>query len=104
MIPFLIELGEKFNQDSVIFSEKGKNELIYTTGPYKGERNEGSGFQEVPDADNYYTDLKTPKGHLKSTLNFNFDTFVKALALVISWSKRLERSEANRLNPARSSP
>jgi hypothetical protein len=77
----LVELGTKFNQDSVIFTDHGKNELIYTTGQHKGERNEGSGFKETPDADNYYTDLKTAKGHIKFSLNFDFDKFVKALKL-----------------------
>jgi hypothetical protein len=77
----LVELGAKYNQDSVIFTDHGKNELIYTTGEHKGERNEGSGFQETPDADNYYTDLKTVKGHIKFSLNFDFDKFVKALKM-----------------------
>jgi hypothetical protein len=75
----LTELGTKYGQDSVIMTDQGRNSLIYTTGPHKGERNEGNGFKEVPDADNYYTDLKTPHGHIKFTLNFDFDKFIKAL-------------------------
>jgi hypothetical protein len=74
----LVDLGEKYNQDSVIYTEKGKNELIYTTGNHKGERNEGSGYQETPDADNYYTELQTLKGKMKFSLNFDFDKLVKA--------------------------
>lgn len=54
----VLGLGAKYNQDSVVFCSKGSNEMVYTTGPKKGtETMRGSGYEEVPGAKNYYTDM-----------------------------------------------
>lgn len=59
----VLELGAKYNQDSVVFCSKGNNEMIYTIGPKKGtDTMRGSGYEEVPGAKNYYTDMPLGAG------------------------------------------
>jgi len=54
----MIEIGNMFNQDSVLFSNKGNNELIYTTGKHKGEVDaRGSGYEFIPKAKDFYTQI-----------------------------------------------
>ena len=80
----LAEIGEKFKQDSVIFSDRNQNELIFTTGAKKGKRHVGNGFQVLDEKTaDFYTELKTPKGKIKFTLNFDFDKLVKALGWLL---------------------
>jgi len=74
------KLGEKYNQDSVIYSEGGKHEMLYTTGKNKGQKHDGSGFQEKQDAEDYYTELAHPEGgKTKFSLNFDFDSLAPAI-------------------------
>lgn len=63
-------LGSEFNQDSIVFTTKGKNELIYTTGEKKGKANmAGDGFEEVPKATDFYTKMPLGTGEtVKFTL------------------------------------
>lgn len=71
----LVALGKKYGQDSVIYSEKGDNELIYTTGNNAGKANRGKGFEYLPDAEDYYSEYQ-PEGSdepLKFSLNFDFN-------------------------------
>jgi hypothetical protein len=79
------KLGETFHQDSVIYAEHGKWEMHYTFGEH-AERNEmhvGEGWQEVPDADDFFTVVRHPDGTTtKFTLNFDFDNYVKWKALM----------------------
>lgn len=76
----LVELGKAMNQDSVIWSDHNKNELIFTTGQNAGKRHVGNGFQTLKaEAADFYTEIKTPKGALKFSLNFDFSKLVKAL-------------------------
>ena len=70
----LVQLGKQFHQDSVIFSNKDKNEMIYTTGKLAGKELRGSGFADQRDANDYYSEIKTKEGKkLKFQLFFNFD-------------------------------
>ena len=72
---YLIKLGIKFNQDSIIFVDRGKNEYIYTTGPNKGMEHTGSGFDEVPiDAVSGYTEVEAVGASpYKFALDLDFD-------------------------------
>lgn len=65
-------LGKKYNQDSVIHSKDGKNKLHFTTGEHEGKHHKGDGYQEVPDADDYYSELTTSDG-VKKKFNLGLD-------------------------------
>lgn len=56
------ELGEKYNQDSVIYSEGGKAQGIYTTGENKGKMVYGEGHEVTPTATDYFTEFSHPDG------------------------------------------
>jgi hypothetical protein len=75
----LNKLGKKYNQDSVIYAEKGHNELRFTTGENAGKHNDGDGFEQVQDAKDFFTEVKTKDGVLKFRLNIDFDKLLKAL-------------------------
>lgn len=72
-------LGAKYNQDSVIHSQAGKNRMIFTTGENAGKHHAGKGWQEVPKADNFYSEIETPEGSFKFVLDINFDKIKKAV-------------------------
>lgn len=74
--PELEKLGVKYNQ-SVIYSAKGKNNMIFTTGANKGKKHVGNGFQDMKGADDFYTEITTPKEKLKIQLSFDFDKLVE---------------------------
>lgn len=60
-VEHIASLGSKYNQDSVVVCDKGKNKLIFTTGPKKGTSDmEGDGyeFREITEDDDYYTDVE----------------------------------------------
>lgn len=66
----LEDLGKKFNQDSVLHGMGGKNELVFTTGEKAGKKCGGTGWKEVPDAKDYYTDIElSDKQHTKFALD-----------------------------------
>lgn len=77
----LEELGAKYNQDSVLFWEKGHNECIYTTGKDKGKKNIGDGFQFISnDAEDFYTEVAAPSGaKIRFSLELDWDNLVKSL-------------------------
>jgi len=70
----MISLGKKYNQDSVIHSDHGKNSLIYTTGEEAGKTVKGKGYKKLgsKEADNY-TEVKTSDGSFRFSLNFSFE-------------------------------
>ncbi len=91
----LVELGEKYNQDSVIFSDADKNEMIFTTGENKGKKYVGSGFEKLKnDAADFFTELTTPKGKLKFSLNFNFDKLEKGARAAVFLIKSIVKGAA----------
>jgi len=57
------ELAVKYNQDSVLHGSHGHNSMVFTSGKNKGRRCGGHGYKEIPDADNYYTDIPLKKGN-----------------------------------------
>lgn len=72
------ELGEKFNQDSVIHTKNGENKLHYTTGKHKGEHHKGTGHEEVPEAKDFYSEVPTINGkRYKFSLNLDFGKYHK---------------------------
>lgn len=64
------ELGKKFNQDSVLCAAEGRNEIVFTTGSHTGKTCGGHGWKEVPDAEDYYTDIElSSTQHTKFSLD-----------------------------------
>ena len=73
-------IGTAYNQDSVIYSNGNRNELIYTTGENKHKKNKGSGFKWLGDGvSDFYSEIKTKKGNMRFRLNFNFNKLSKAM-------------------------
>ena len=69
----IANLGKKYNQDSVIYAESGKQEMHFTTGDSKNKSHFGQGWKEVPDAQDYYTEVPLTNGQkIKFSLNFDF--------------------------------
>lgn len=67
------KMGTKYKQDSVIHSKDGDHKMTFTTGENKGKHYKGSGWQETPDAENYYSEIDTTEGKkIKFSLNFDF--------------------------------
>lgn len=80
----LIELGKRYNQDSVIYSDHGKNKLIFTTGENAGKSYNGNGFQILNnDAEDFYTEVATKKGKLRFSLKFDFSKLAKSIRYLI---------------------
>lgn len=78
----MTKFGERYNQDSVIYAEKGKNEMIFTTGENKGKRHEGSGYEPVEDsATDYYSEIEIGGKPLRFRLKFDFETMKSLLNL-----------------------
>jgi hypothetical protein len=77
----LVEMGEKYNQDSVIFTNKGKNEMIFTTGDDKGKHHPGEGFKaRGNNAKDYYTEYVTEDGKKRRfQLQFEWGELKKGL-------------------------
>lgn len=74
----LVALGREFNQDSVIYTEDGKNEMIFTTGEHAGQAHVGQGWQPMPEADDFYSEVRTADGRsFKFQLKFDFDDLVR---------------------------
>lgn len=67
------ELGKKYNQDSVIHTEGGKNRLHYTTGENEGKHHKGSGHVMVPEAEDNFSEANTSDGKkMKFNLGLDF--------------------------------
>jgi len=70
----MTELGEKFNQDSIVVVKSGSNRMIFTSGENKGRYYSGSGHQEIGDeASDFYSELIVGNEKVRFSLNFNFD-------------------------------
>lgn len=69
----LYHLGKKFGQESVLYSEGGKHEILYTNGPNDTRHHKSNGtheFSPTEPADNY-TFVPSHKGYL--SLGFDWD-------------------------------
>lgn len=73
------ELGKAFHQDSVIYCDRQKTELHYTTGE-NADKNlcaHGRGWEKKPAAKDYYSTVQHPNGQkTKFSLRINFDNLV----------------------------
>lgn len=82
----MVELGKKYNQDSVIWSNGGENHFVYTTGDNAGKSHTGNGFDYRNNASDYYTEFCDDEGDCSKFL------------LQFDWSKtspaKYERSSA----------
>jgi hypothetical protein len=79
----LMKLGAKYNQDSILFVDKGESELLGTHGETAGKRlMEGKGHEFVPDADNYYSVIDVGGEPVKFAMSLG-DVIEKALRLVM---------------------
>ena len=67
----LNQLGEKFNQASVLHGAEGNGFLHFTTGKHKGTECGGKGWNKLPlEIPDYYTDVEL---HRKKHTKFNVD-------------------------------
>ncbi len=65
----MTKLGTKYNQDSVLTVNNGHSELVMTTGDQKGEVTmAGDGYEMVPAADDFFTEIKVGGASLKFTM------------------------------------
>ena len=65
----MAKLGTKYNQDSVLTVNNGHSELVMTTGDQKGEVTmAGDGYEMVPAADDFFTEIKVGGKSLKFTM------------------------------------
>jgi hypothetical protein len=74
-------LGEKYNQDSIIYVRRKTptiQQLIYTTGQFKGKYVQGQGYDELLGnvTDNYSRLQICSNTSYTFTLNFNFETMI----------------------------
>lgn len=73
-------MGTAYNQDSIIYSNGNRNELIYTTGDNKHKKHRGGGFKWLKeDVSDYYSEIETDKGKMKFSLNFHWGKLSKAM-------------------------
>ena len=89
----LTEMGKKYNQDSVVFVDHGKNQMIFTTGENEGQHHPGKGYEKIDNqAEDYYTEFDDADGgKSRFSLNFDWDSLQKALYRF--FSDRLSKSE-----------
>lgn len=66
------QLGKKFNQDSILYGSAGRNEIVFTSGSKAGKTCGGNGWKEMPEAKDFYTDIKLDKqNHTKVSLDIH---------------------------------
>lgn len=74
----IVALGEKYNQDSIVFSDRGVNHLVYTTGENKGQEHVGTGWEKRSETDDdFWSEAGYEENGKKKTfrflLNLDFD-------------------------------
>lgn len=87
----VIAMGKKYNQDSVIIGDKGRQQMIFTTGPNAGQAFAGVGMEELDDSvTDDYTKMHTAEGQsVKYSLNFDFDNMRRAIARTLATLRRM---------------
>jgi ppGpp synthetase/RelA/SpoT-type nucleotidyltranferase/DNA-directed RNA polymerase subunit RPC12/RpoP len=83
----MLDLGKKYNQESVIITSQSKNKMVYTSGENTGKHHPGESWQELPETqDEFFTELKFKDGR-KFKFSLNFDNLLeKAIVYVSSLS------------------
>lgn len=72
----VIALGKKYDQQTVLYSERGSNEMIQVTdGDFKkGSIWRGQGYELVPKQEDYYSEIKIREGGIaKLSLNTSYN-------------------------------
>lgn len=71
----MYELGKRFGQDSALYSQNGKHELMYTGGPHSGRYHpslpQHEVFDEANKPEDYYTYLPSHKKYVRLAFDFN---------------------------------
>lgn len=68
-----LELGAKYDQESVLVGRKG---LVYTTGPYKGHVVQATGETTIQGPERlYFTEVDTPEGVVKFSVKLDDGTW-----------------------------
>lgn len=70
----MYHLGKVLGQETVVFSDRGNHELVYTNGPNDGKfhpAHSAIGFHPTQAPPDYYTELPGGKGYFR--LHFDFD-------------------------------
>jgi len=81
----MLELGAKYNQDSIIWADHGTNYMVYTTDSQDDDGNaiaagsylKGEGYEEIDlDAGDYFTEVHLSEAgkNARFSLNFDWDT------------------------------
>jgi predicted ABC-type ATPase len=72
----MFALGQKYNQDSVIYANNGSNQMLFTRGPNEGKMHVGDGYDDAKDFLDFYTQIETSdKKTEKFSLHFDFANF-----------------------------
>lgn len=84
---FIMNLGRKYNQDSIIYAKKSKpavQQLIYTTGKLSGKYVQGQGYTALfsNTTDNYSELHICSNSTFRFNLNFDFDTLITGASQV----------------------
>ncbi len=75
----MMEIGARYKQDSIVFSDHGRGSLIFTTGPKAGQEDmAGEGYELVPEANDFYTKLPLGDGEVVK-FSVNLEDIEKAL-------------------------
>lgn len=69
----ITQLGEKYNQDSVMFCSKGTNRYVFTTGENKGKYHEGKGHQMLDKDEGDFWSQVSYEGGEKERYRLNID-------------------------------
>ena len=81
----MLELGKKYNQNSIIYAENGKQEMHFTVGKNTGMVHLGEGVEDKPRASDFYTEVETSDGQkVKFALNFDFNKLHEAQKVIKS--------------------
>lgn len=70
-----VELGARYRQDSIILADRGRQELVFTSGLYRGRRYRGAGWVPVADATKDHSVAPLVQGEsILFRFNFDFDS------------------------------
>lgn len=97
----IMALGTKYNQETIIYVKKSTptiQQLIHTTGEYKGKYVQGQGYEKLlgNETDNYSKLQACPNSSYTFTLNFNFETMITGRT-AIQTRELIEHHANNRL-------
>lgn len=90
----VVDLGEKFHQQSVFFNDMGAGRVIQSTGDATHEkgsvRMKGDTFEYVPDADDFYTEVQCGNDWVKFRHDVQevVETVTKAIRSILRWVRR----------------